>query len=62
MTFQWPQLLVSLALIPILLLLYIRAQRRRKAYAVRFTNLEPLSQVAGRGRAFAATFPRCCTC
>lgn len=49
MTFQWPQLLVSLALIPILLLLYIRAQRRRKAYAVRFTNLELLSQVAGRG-------------
>lgn len=49
MTFQWPQLLVSLALIPILILLYIRAQRRRKAYAVRFTNLALLSQIMGRG-------------
>ncbi|HEX6289640.1 MAG TPA: VWA domain-containing protein [Herpetosiphonaceae bacterium] len=49
MTFQWPYLLLSLALIPILIGVYILAQRRRRAYAVRFTNLALLSEVVGRG-------------
>ena len=49
MTFQWPYGLFSLVLIPILLGLYLLAQRRRRAYAVRFTNLTLLSEVVGRG-------------
>jgi Ca-activated chloride channel homolog len=48
MTFEWPLLLWSLATIPLLLSLYLLAQRRRRAYAVRFTNLQLLRTVAGR--------------
>ncbi len=49
MTFQLPQMLFALALAPLLLVLYSLAQRRRKSYAVRFTNLALLQDVIGRG-------------
>ena len=49
MTFEWPILLWSLALIPIMVGLYVLAQRRRRMYTLRFTNLELLKAVAGRG-------------
>lgn len=49
MTFQFPQMLFALALAPLLLVLYSLAQRRRRAYAVRFTNLALLQEVMGRG-------------
>jgi Ca-activated chloride channel homolog len=48
MTYEWPILLWTLALVPVLLLLYLLAQRRRRAYAMRFTNLALLREVAGR--------------
>jgi Ca-activated chloride channel family protein len=48
MTFQWPYLLFSLALIPLLCVFYLLAQRRRRTYAVRFTNLALLTEVVGR--------------
>lgn len=48
MTFEWPLVLWSLALVPVLLLLYTLAQRRRRAYAVRFTNVALLKEVVGR--------------
>ena len=48
MIFEWPFLLLSLGLIPILTFIYIVAQRRRRKYAVRFTNLALLSHVVGR--------------
>ncbi len=57
MTFQWPYLLVALALVPALLALYIVAQRRRRAYAVRFTNLALLGAVVGRGPGFRRHIP-----
>lgn len=48
MTFEWPLLLWGLTLVPLLLLFYGLAQRRRRAYAVRFTNLALLKEVVGR--------------
>jgi Ca-activated chloride channel homolog len=48
MAYEWPLLLWSLALVPILLLLYVLAQYRRRAYAMRFTNLALLREVVGR--------------
>ena len=48
MTFQNPIFLPVLILIPGLALLYILAQRRRSAYAVRFTNLDLLASVVGK--------------
>src|SRR5262245_5349453 len=49
MTFQWPILLVGLALIPLLAGLYLLAQRRRQRYALRFTNLALLGKAACKG-------------
>jgi Ca-activated chloride channel family protein len=45
MRFEWPWLLASLALVPALVALYVRWQRRRVRYAVRFTNLDLLAGV-----------------
>jgi Ca-activated chloride channel family protein len=49
MTFQWPLLLTGLALVPVLVAAYVFAQRRRRRYAIRFTNLALLREVAGPG-------------
>ena len=49
MTFEWPMLLWSLLLVPLMLALYVLAQRRRRRYTLRFTNLELLREVAGPG-------------
>lgn len=48
MSYEWPLLLWGLAIVPILLLLYVLAQQRRRTYAMRFTNLALLREVAGR--------------
>lgn len=49
MTFLWPSLLWSLALIPVLVVLYVWAQRRRQKYALKFATLGVLRQAVGRG-------------
>jgi len=46
MTFLAPLLLLGLLLVPILIGLYLWAQRRRSRYAVRFTNLDLLANIA----------------
>jgi Ca-activated chloride channel family protein len=45
MSFEWPLALLGLLAIPLMGALYAMAQRRRRAYAVRFTNLELLGSV-----------------
>ncbi len=46
MTFLTPILLLGLLLIPVLAGLYLLVQRRRSRYAVRFTNLDLLANIA----------------
>jgi Ca-activated chloride channel family protein len=48
MEFAAPLLLLSLALIPLALAAYVVAQRRRRRYAVRYTNVDVLASVAAR--------------
>jgi Ca-activated chloride channel family protein len=45
MSFQWPAVLLGLAIVPLALAAYLGAQRRRKRFAVRFTNLDLLANV-----------------
>ncbi len=57
MSFQSPILLLALAILPLLAALYVFSQRRRRAYAVRFTNLALLGQVMGKGPGFRRHLP-----
>jgi Ca-activated chloride channel homolog len=47
-SFREPLLLAGLALVPIALVAYVIAQRRRRRYAVRYTNVDVLASVAAR--------------
>jgi Ca-activated chloride channel family protein len=57
MNFLAPQLLLGLLLIPIAIGFYFWAQRRRSQYAVRFTNLALLSNLAPRRPAWRRHLP-----
>src|ERR687886_1001888 len=48
MSFQAPELLASLALVPLIAVAYVIAQRRRRRFAVHYTNVDLLAAVAGR--------------
>ena len=58
MSFREPLLLLALALLPLAIAAYVLAQRRRKKFALRYTNLEVLATVSGRswGRHIPAAF------
>ena len=49
MQFQWPWMLWFLLLLPVLVLLYVLAQRRRQRYALRYASLSLVREAMGRG-------------
>ena len=49
MNFLWPEMLWLLAVLPVLVLLYIWLQRRRKKIAVRYASLSLVREAVGRG-------------
>jgi Ca-activated chloride channel family protein len=57
-TFQAPLLLASLAVVPVVAVVYALAQKRRRRFAARYTNVDLLASVAGRSwsRHFPALF------
>jgi len=48
MSFIWPQLLVLLLLLPVLVLAYLWLLRRRKKHAIRYAGLELVREAMGR--------------
>jgi Ca-activated chloride channel family protein len=57
MSVQWPTMLWALALVPLALLGYLLAQRRRVRFAVRFTNLDLLANVVSRSPGWRRHLP-----
>lgn len=49
MSFLWPACLFFLVAVPVLLALYIWAQRRRRRYALRYASLSLVKEALGRG-------------
>jgi Ca-activated chloride channel family protein len=57
MSLEWPGFLWALALVPVAVLAYLFAQRRRTRYAVRFTNLDLLANVVSRSPGWRRHLP-----
>ncbi|MBI4785680.1 MAG: VWA domain-containing protein [Chloroflexi bacterium] len=57
MDFQWPFMLWVLLLVPVLILAYIWAQRRRQRYAVRYASLSLVKEALGKGPGFRRHIP-----
>src|SRR4029079_3573461 len=57
MTFADPILLLALLIVPVALLAYRTVQRRRSRYAVRFTNVDLLSNLVPRTPAWRRHVP-----
>ncbi len=57
MTFQWASLLWALFLVPILVLVYIWMQRRRRRYAARYASISLVKDALGKGPGFKRHIP-----
>ena len=57
MTFQWVSMLWFLLLVPVLVLFYIWAQRRRQKFAIRYASLMLVKDALGRGPGFRRHIP-----
>ena len=57
MTFLAPEMLLGLLLVPVAIGFYLWAQRRRSSYAVRFTNLDLLANLAPKRPAWRRHVP-----
>ncbi len=57
LTFIWPEMLWSLALVPLLVVAYVWLLRRRKKTAVRYANLALVKQAMGKSAAWRRHVP-----
>jgi Ca-activated chloride channel family protein len=57
MSFEWGSLLWLLLLVPVLVLLYLWAQRRRRRYAARYASITLVKDAMGRGPGFKRHIP-----
>ena len=57
MTLEWPGLLWLLFLVPVLVLAYLWAQRRRRKYAARYASLIVVKDALGKGPGFRRHIP-----
>jgi Ca-activated chloride channel homolog len=58
MSFLWPNMLWLLLLVPVLILVYILIQRRKKKYALRYSSLSLIREALGRGPGFRRHIPQ----
>lgn len=57
MSFEWPLALLGLLAVPLVALAYVASQRRRRRYAVRFTNLDVLARAIPKSDAWRRHVP-----
>lgn len=59
MTFLWPQMLWLLAAVPVLAGGYVLLLRRRKKFAVRYSDLAMVREALGPGQRLRRHLPPC---
>jgi len=57
MSFIWPTLLIALVFVPLLILLYLQIQRRRRQLAARYGSLGIVHDSTGKGMGFRRHIP-----